>query len=176
MKKVFPLNKVYTLLESGPVIMVSTAWKGKQNVMPMSWHTMIDFDPPLVGCVIGRDNFTAGALMKNRECVMNIPTRSIAAKVMACGGVSGAKTDKFARFGLTPEKASLVKAPLIKECYASLECVLHDASMAKKYDLYILKVVKAWADPAVKNPTTLHHRGGDIFMTAGPSVKVKAAR
>lgn len=175
MKKNFPLKKAYTLLGTGPVVLLTTAGK-KPDVMTLAWHTMIDFYPPLVGCVIGRDNFTAKALRKNRECVINIPTRPIAAKVMGCGSVSGAKADKFAGFGLTPEKADKVAAPLLKECYASLECVLHDASMAGKYDLYILKVVKAWADPAVKNPATLHHRGGDVFMTAGPTIKVKAAR
>ncbi len=175
MKKNFPLKKTYTLLGTGPVALVTTAGE-RPDVMTLAWHTMVDFDPPLVGCVIGRDNFTAKALKKNRECVLNIPTRALAGKVMACGGVSGTKADKFAKFGLTPEKAAKVKAPLIKECYASLECVLKDASMAGKYDLYILKVVKAWADPAVKNPVTLHHRGGDVFMTAGPSIKVKAAR
>jgi len=44
MKESFLLSKVYSLLESGPVVMVSSAWKGKANIMTMSWHTMIDFE------------------------------------------------------------------------------------------------------------------------------------
>ncbi len=172
MKRSFPLSRVYTLLEPGPVILVSTAHKGRRNVMPMSWHTMIDFDPPLVGCVIGDGSLTFRLLKASRECVINIPTREIAPKALACGSVSGAKTDKFAKFGLTPEKASSVKAPMVKECYASLECRLHDARLAGKYNLFILKVVKAWADPSVKQPRTLHHRGGDSFVVAGKAVKL----
>lgn len=176
MKKPFPLSKVYTLLESGPVVMVSSAWKGRANVMPLSWHTMIDFDPPLVGCVIGDQSFTFKAVKASRECVINIPTLELAKKAVACGGVSGAAVDKFARFGLTPEKAAAVKAPLVRECYASLECRLHDARLAGRYNLFIFRVVKAWADPAVRAPKTFHHRGGPEFMTAGRTVRIKPAK
>lgn len=176
MKKNFPLAKVYTLLESGPVIMVSTAWKGRNNVMPMSWHTMIDFDPPLVGVVISDQSLTFKMLKASKECVVNIPTREIAPGALACGEVSGGKVDKFARFGLTPVKGSLVKAPLVKECYASLECRLHDARLAGKYNLFILKVVKAWVDTSQKNPATFHHRGGPDFLIAGKAIKLHAKK
>jgi len=153
--------------------MVSTAYKGRNNIMTMSWQTMIDFNPPLVGCVISDRNYTFNILKKTKECVLNIPTLGIAEKAVACGNISGAKTDKFAAFGLTPKKASSVKAPLIDECYASLECRLVDARMAGKYNLFILKVVKAWTTPE-KNPKTLHHRGAGRFMVAGKTIKIKS--
>lgn len=175
MKKEFPLSKVYTLLESGPVILLSTAGKTRPNVMAMSWHTMIDFDPPLIGCVIGEGSLTFKTVKALKECVISVPTAAIGRKAVACGSVSGAKTDKFARFGLTPEKASLVKAPLIKECYASLECRLADASMAKKYNLFVFRVVKAWVDPAARKPRTIHHLGKDSFMVAGPRISIRPA-
>jgi flavin reductase (DIM6/NTAB) family NADH-FMN oxidoreductase RutF len=176
MKKDFPLKKVYTLLESGPVIMVSTAFQGRNNVMPMSWHTMIDFDPPLLGCVISDASLTFRNLKATKECVVNIPTREIAPAALACGNVSGEKVDKFAKFGLTPVEGSKVKAPLVKECYASLECRLHDARLAGKYNLFILKVVKAWVDTSKKNPATFHHRGGPDFLIAGKAVELRAKK
>ena len=176
MKKIFPLSKVHTLLESGPVIMVSTRSGGRINVMPMSWHTMLDFDPPLIGCVISGDSRTAAMLKASRECVICIPTREIADKALACGEVSGADTDKFARFGLTPVKASAVKAPIVDECYAAIECRLADASMSGKYDLFVLKAVKAWVDASIKHPKTIHHRGGGAFLVAGKAVRLSAAR
>ena len=174
MKKVFPLSKVYSLLESGPVVLVSTALKGRKNIMTMSWHTMIDFNPPLVGCVISDRNHSFNMIKGSRECVINIPTKDIAKKVIGCGNVSGAKMDKFMAFGLTPVKGSVVKAPLIKECYASLECKLHDARMAGKYNLFIFKVVKAWVDTSKKNPATFHHRGGEDFILAGKPIKLRS--
>jgi flavin reductase (DIM6/NTAB) family NADH-FMN oxidoreductase RutF len=174
MKKPLPLSKVYSLLESGPVVLVTTALKGRPNVMTMSWHTMLDFNPPLVGCVISDRNYSFEAVRRTGECVINIPTLKIARQAVACGNVSGKNVDKFSKFGLTPEKAAAVRAPLIKECYGSLECRLADARMAKKYDLFVFRVVKAWADPAVKAPRTLHHRGGEAFMVAGRTIKIKS--
>lgn len=170
-KTLFPLSKVYTLIEPGPVVMVSTVLLGRLNVMTMSWHTMIDFVPPVLALVIAAKNYTAEILRKTGECVVNIPEEKLAKKAIACGNVSGREVDKFRVFGLTPVRSSLVKAPRVGECFASLECRLTDASMARKYDLFILEVVKAWADTRKKNPRTLHHRGKDVFTVSGRTVR-----
>jgi flavin reductase (DIM6/NTAB) family NADH-FMN oxidoreductase RutF len=168
------LSRVYRLLESGPVVMLTTARKGRANVMTMSWHTMIEFEPPLVGCVISNRNHSFGLLKATHECVINIPTVEIAEKVVGCGNTSGATVDKFAKFSLTPQPAALIGAPLIAECYANLECRVADTSMVSKYCLFVLEVIKAWIDPAVKNPRTLHHLGGGNFMVAGEKIKLKS--
>jgi flavin reductase (DIM6/NTAB) family NADH-FMN oxidoreductase RutF len=152
--------------------MVTTARAGRANVMTMSWHTMIDFEPPLVGCVISNRNHTFGLLTATRECVINIPTVELAKKAVACGNVSGRRVDKFARFGLTPVAAARVRAPLIDECYANLECRVADARMVTKYNLFILEVVKAWIDPSRRDPRTIHHRGGGAFMVAGRTIRL----
>jgi len=173
-RKSFPLSKVYGLLEPGPVVMVTTALGGRPNIMTMSWHTMIEFEPPLVGCVISNRNHSFGMLMATHECVINIPTVEIAEKVVGCGNTSGADIDKFERFSLTPKPAAQVGAPLIEECYANLECRVADTSMVDKYGLFVLEVVKAWIDPAVKNPRTIHHLGSGNFMVAGEKLKLKS--
>jgi len=171
-KKSYPLSKVYGLLEPGPVVMVSTAQKGRPNVMTMSWHTMMEFEPPLIGCIISDRNYTFGTLKATKECVINIPTVELAAKVVACGNASGRKVDKFTKFVLTAVAASRVKAPLIAECYANLECRVVDAKLAARYNFFVLEVLKAWIDPLIKHPRTLHHRGRGEFMVAGETIKL----
>ncbi len=171
-KKPFPLSKVYRLLEPGPVVLVTTASKGRANIMTMSWHTMIEFEPPLVGCVISNRNYSFDILKATRECVINIPTVELAKKVVGCGNSSGRKMDKFKKFSLTPVAASCVKAPLIDECYANLECKIVDGKMVTKYNLFILEVVKAWIDPAQKHPQTIHHQGKGTFMVAGETIQL----
>lgn len=173
-KKSFPLSKVYGLLEPGPVVLVTTASSGRPNIMTMSWHTMIEFEPPLVGFVISNRNHSFGLLKATNECVINIPAVEIAEKVVGCGNTSGANVDKFERFGLTPKPAALIGAPLIKECFANLECRVADTSMVSKYCLFVVEVIKAWIDPAVKNPRTLHHLGSGNFMVAGEKIKLKS--
>jgi flavin reductase (DIM6/NTAB) family NADH-FMN oxidoreductase RutF len=173
-KSAFPLAKVYGLLEPGPVVLVSTAHKGKTNIMTMSWHTMMEFEPPLVGCVISGRNASFDMLRKSRECVINIPTQELAKQVVGIGNCSGREIDKFARFGLTPVTASQVRAPLIGECYASLECRVADTRLVNRYNFFILEVVQAWADTAIKHPQTLHHRGKGVFSVAGETVKLRS--
>ena len=173
-KKTYPLSRVYQLLEPGPVLLVTTAHKGKANIMTQSWHTMMEFEPPLVGCVISGNNYSFDALVKTKECVLSIPSVELAKQVVGIGNCSGSKVDKFKKFALTPLPASVVAPPLITECYANLECKVADTRMVNKYNFFVLEVVKAWIDPAIKNPRTLHHQGKGVFMVAGDTIKLSS--
>jgi flavin reductase (DIM6/NTAB) family NADH-FMN oxidoreductase RutF len=175
-KRSLPLSRVYRLLESGPVVLVSTAKGDHTNVMPMSWHMMIEFEPPLVGCVISDRNHTFGILKATKECVLNIPTVALVDKVVGCGNTTGRKLDKFEAFALTPRPAQRVQAPLIDECYANLECKVVDMTMVAKYDLFVLEVVKAWITPSTKQPQTIHHLGRGVFMVGGKTIALPSKK
>lgn len=173
-KRSYPLAKVYGLIEPGPVVLLTTAGKNRPNVMTLSWLTMVEFEPPLVACVVSNRDYSFGLLKKTGECAINIPTEDLAEKVVAIGNESGRDLDKFQSLGLTAGPASTVQAPLIDECYASLECRVYDTRMVAKYGLFILEVIKAWVDPSIKNPKTLHHRGKGAFMVAGETIKLRS--
>ncbi len=175
MKRTLPLSKVYGLLEPGPVVLLTSCRHGKPNVMAMSWHMMVEFEPPLIACVISEANYSYKTVRKTHECVIAIPTVEIARKVVACGNSSGRNTEKFAAIGLTPLKAALVKAPLVGECYVNLECVLADARLAKRHNLLIWEVKKAWIDPSRRRPRTIHHMGKGDFMVAGRTIHIPSA-
>jgi flavin reductase (DIM6/NTAB) family NADH-FMN oxidoreductase RutF len=174
-KRDYPLDRVYGLLEPGPVVLVTTARKGRADIMTMSWHTMMDFEPPLVGCVISGRNASFDALKATRECVINIPTRELAKQVVGIGNCSGREVDKFDKFALTPAAASRVQAPLIAECHASLECRVADTRLVNRYNFFVLEVVQAWVDTSIKQPRTLHHRGNGVFAVAGETVRLRSA-
>lgn len=95
-KKSLPLSRVYRLLEPGPVVLLTRAQRGRSNVIAMSWHTMLEFEPPLVGCVVSDRDFSFAALEATRECVINIRTVALADAVVRCGNISGRRGDKFA--------------------------------------------------------------------------------
>ena len=145
-------------------------------MMAMSWHTMLEFEPPLVGCVVSDRNFSFEVLQKTKECVINIPTVAIAESVVRCGNVSGRRKDKFGAFGLTALPASQVAAPLIAECYANLECRVVDTTLVRKHCFFVLEVVNAWIDPKLAAPRTIHHRGRGEFMVAGRTIRLKSQR
>jgi flavin reductase (DIM6/NTAB) family NADH-FMN oxidoreductase RutF len=159
-KKSLPLSEVYRLIEPGPVVLVSTMSGKKANIMTMSWHMMVDFEPPIIACVM------------SKECVINIPTVELAKKVVACGNTSGKDIDKFKKFGLTPSAAACIRAPLIDECYANLECKGIDTKLATKYNIFILEVVRAWIDRSQKHPRTIHHQGNGRFVVDGETIKL----
>ena len=171
-KKSLPLSQVYRLIEPGPVVLVTTTDGRRANVMTMSWHMMIEFEPPLIACVISNRNYTFDILKKTRECVLNIPTVELAKKVVACGNVSGRKIDKFKTFKLTPSPAFCVRAALIDECYANLECKVVDTRLVEKYNVFVLETVKAWIDRSKKHPRTLHHRGCGLFAVDGKILRL----
>lgn len=171
-KQAFPLADVYGLLEPGPVLLLTTAQRGKANVMAMSWHTMLEFEPPLVGCVVSTGDFSFTALKATRQCVLNIPGVELASQVVGCGNSSGRDSDKFATFGLTPVPAEQVAAPLIAECFANLECRVVDTRLVNRYNFFVLEVVKAWHATGNHERPTIHHRGNGVFMVAGETLKL----
>jgi flavin reductase (DIM6/NTAB) family NADH-FMN oxidoreductase RutF len=170
--KEYPLPNVYCLIEPGPTVLVTTSDIGRSNIMTMSWHTMMQFDPPLIGCVIGPWDHSFLALRATGECVIAVPTVDLADKVVEIGNCSGLEVDKFKTFGLTPKPAKKVKAPLIAECLANLECRVANARMVNQYSFFVLEVVKAWIDPKRKERRTLHHNGDGSFVVDGGHINL----
>jgi len=164
------LSKVYQVLEPGPVVLLTTARGNRANVMTMSWHMMVDFEPPLVACIVSTGDFTFAALRATRQCVIAVPAVELAPKVVAIGNCSGRNVDKFATIGLTALPAKHVVAPLVAECFANLECRVVDTRLVNKFNLFVLEVVKAWKDPAQAEPRTIHHHGYGRFVIDGESI------
>jgi hypothetical protein len=83
---------------------------------------------------------------------------------------------KFEKFGLTPAPAACVGAPLVAECFANLECEVADTRLVNEYNLFVLEVLKAWADPAQENPKTIHNHGYGAFVVDGATSRQNACR
>ncbi|OAM91351.1 flavin reductase [Termitidicoccus mucosus] len=168
----FPLEKAFQWFEPGPVVLVSTAHRGKANIMTMSWHMVVEFSPQ-IACVVSPGNHTFAALRATRECVISIPGADLARTVVDIGNCSGREVDKFAAFGLTALPASSVRAPLIAECLAGLECRVADTRLVGKYSLFVLDGVKAWTNPRRKNRKTFHAVGDGTFVVDGRALNLK---
>jgi flavin reductase (DIM6/NTAB) family NADH-FMN oxidoreductase RutF len=168
-KKSFPVDKVRRFLEPGPIVLVSSAYKGEQNIMTLGWHAVLGFSPSLVGCYIWDQNHSFSLVRRSKECVINVPTLDLIDTVIGIGNCHGGKIDKFKKFGLTAAAGTEVQAPLIVECYASFECKLIDASLIKKYSLFMFEVVRAHVATSPRYPKTVHYRGDGVFMISGPS-------
>lgn len=135
--------------------------------MTHGWHTVMEFNPSLIGCMITASNHSFEMIRKSGECVINIPTIALINEVIGIGNTSGQHIDKFRKFNLTPEPAQIVSAPMIKECYANYECKIADRTLLNKYNFFIFEVLRAEAATFPKYPKTVHYRGEGEFMVSG---------
>ncbi len=158
------ISKAFTLMEPGPVVLVTTNDGEKDNIMTISWTMVIDFTP-LFAMTTGPWNYSYAALRKSRECVISIPTVDLIDQVVGVGTCSGADTDKFRKFGLTPVKGRHVRAPLIKECLANIECRVID--IIRRHNIVVLEGIAAYFDSSRKEKRTIHAIGDGTFVVDG---------
>ncbi|MGE4488868.1 MAG: flavin reductase family protein [Kiritimatiellales bacterium] len=163
MKKM-PISKAFTLIEPGPVVLITTNDGEKNNIMTISWTMVMDFSPTFA-ITTGPWNYSYTALEETGECVIAIPTVDLIDQVVGIGTCSGDDTDKFKKFGLTPVNGKSISAPRIKECLANIECkvidIIHDHS------IIVLEGLAAYIDNARKEKRTFHAVGDGTFITDG---------
>lgn len=165
------MNQVFTLMESGPVVLVTTHDGHKDNIMTISWTMVMDFTP-VFAITTGEWNHSFAALRKTRECVIAIPTVDMLDTVVGIGTCSGADTDKFAKFKLTPVRGKIVRAPLIKECLANIECKVID--IIEKHNIVVLEAVAACIDTERKEKRMVHAVGDGTFIVDGRKMDRRA--
>lgn len=159
-----PLSRAFTLIEPGPVTLITTHDGVRPNIMTITWTMVLDFGADFA-ITTGPWNHSYEALTRTRECVIAIPTVEMLDTVIGIGMCSGVDTDKFAKFGLTAMPGSHVAAPLIGECLANVECRVTD--IVEPYGIVILKGLAAWHDAARAERRLLHAVGDGTFTADG---------
>ena len=162
--KIMRISKVFTLMEPGPVVFVTSHDGKKNNIMTISWTMVMDFTPKFA-ITTGSWNYSYAALRKSKECVISIPTIDLLDQVVGVGTCSGADTNKFEKFGLTPVAGKYVRSPLIKECLANIECKVID--IVKKHNIVVLEGIAAYFDNSRKEKRTIHAIGDGTFVVDG---------
>jgi flavin reductase (DIM6/NTAB) family NADH-FMN oxidoreductase RutF len=170
-QEAFPLDRAFTFMEVGPVILVSTRHRRKNNIMTVSCSASMGFEPT-IGISLGPWNHSYEAMTKTGECVIAIPPASLLEKVVDIGNCSGLDMDKFKGFGLTPLPAAEVKAPLVGECIYNLECRVVSREL-DAYNFFVLEGVRAWHNPALTDQRKFHAVGDGTFVIDGETVDLR---
>lgn len=165
-----PLEKAFMLIEPGPVILVTTHDQGRDNIMTISWHMVTDFTPQ-IALTTGPWNYSFQALTRTKECVLAIPGIDLAEKVVRIGDCSGTEVDKFKEFALTPLPATDVKAPLISECLACIECRV--TNYLNPPGIFILQGTCAWVNTGREERRTFHANGDGTFVADGNTINLR---
>jgi len=159
-----PIEKAFTLIEPGPVVLVTTNDGRKDNVMTVSWTMVMGFSAAFA-MTTGPWNHSYAALRDRKDCVIAIPTVDLIDTVVGVGTCSGKDTDKFEKFGLTRVRARHVGAPLIKECVANIECRVVD--IIDRHSIVLLEGIAAYFDKARTEKRTIHAVGDGTFVVDG---------
>jgi flavin reductase (DIM6/NTAB) family NADH-FMN oxidoreductase RutF len=155
----------------------------KPNIITLAWAMPTSINPPMVAISVSPRRHSHALIAESREFVVNIPTMQLLEQVMFCGEHSGRKRDKFKETGLTPLKGKKVKAPLIKECIAHLECKLYGQFTTGDHTIFVGEIVAAQADKEaftnsydLERARMIFHLNGDKFATLKPDVSRPKAR
>jgi len=168
----FPLNRAFTFVESGPVLLISTHASGKSNLMTVSCHASMGFEPTL-GICLGPWNYSYTALRETGECVVAIPHAGLLEQTVAIGNCSGDTVDKFKKFHLTREPAADIKAPLVGECLYNLECRVVNRQLVNGYNFFVLQGVRAWHNPSPADARSFHAVGDGTFILDGEIIDLR---
>ncbi|MDR0273823.1 MAG: flavin reductase family protein [Burkholderiaceae bacterium] len=159
-----PLHKAFTLLEPGPVVLVTTHDSRKDNVMTITWTMVLDFSASFA-MTTGPWNYSYAALKKTKECVIAIPTVDMLDTAVGVGTCSGRDVDKFEKFSLTRLKAKHVRAPLIAQCVANIECRV--VEIIERHNIVVLQGLTACFDSGRKEKRLIHAIGDGTFVVDG---------
>jgi flavin reductase (DIM6/NTAB) family NADH-FMN oxidoreductase RutF len=179
-KRPLDLRQAHRLLSPGPVMLLSSQYKGQPNLMTVAWAAPISLDPPLVGVAIHPARLTHEFVTKTEVFALNVPHLEIITATHRCGMVSGREEDKFVLAGLTPEVATVIDPPLVAECLGHLECAVIERVTLGDHDFFIGQVLALAADDAAfdgfwrtdeETGQLLHHLGADRYAALAKSYR-----
>jgi len=182
MRKTLDEMEARRLLTGGPVVLVTTSWHAKTNVMPVAYAMPLSFKPPLVGIAVHPSRHTHDMIRFSEEFAINVPGRSLIHHVQYLGSVSGQELDKFELTKLPMFKARKVEAPLIEGCIGYIECGLEDALRIGDHTLFVGRVVAASVDDEAFDETwllgdddykPLHYLGLNRYAVLGEKMEAR---
>lgn len=181
MKIEIPISKANRLINSGNVVLVTSHYKDKSNIITIAWQTPVSIKPPALAISIGKERFSLELIKKSGEFIVNIPNWDLLEPMLYCGTHSGRDVDKFKETGLTPEKAEkLINTPKIKECIGEIECSVIDAIEVGDHIVFLGEVLYAEAEESLfkdgiwdtEKAGLIYHCGGTFFMKSTEYTKV----
>lgn len=176
-----PVKRANRLINHGCVILVTSAYKQHKNIITLAWQMPVSHRPMLIAIAVHKEHFSHELIQKSREFGINVPHRNLIREVHLCGIISGREVDKFQYANLPPQPAKHIKAPLIKECVAHLECKVKKIYPGGDHSIFVGTVLRALAERDVFNGKflmldktkyqTLHHLGEDRYMVSGEIIR-----
>ncbi len=138
-----------TMLYPVPAVLVSSHYRGEENVLTVSWAGTVCTEPAMLSISLRPERHSYRLIKESGEFVVNLPTAGLARAVDFCGVKSGAHIDKFAAAKLSPGPGRHVEAPLIAECPVCIECRVKEVMPLGSHHLFLAEVLAVHAEESL---------------------------
>lgn len=120
--------------------------EGKRSICPLGWKMNTSGLPPMIAISVAPSRFTHDLIIKSGEFVLAWPGEELAEATLFCGTCSGRSVDKFKETKLSVVQGQYVKAPLIGECIANLECRLAGKLTTGDHTVFAGEILAVWVN------------------------------
>ena len=133
------------MLNPVPAVMVSCGSR-KPNIITIAWTGIVNSNPPMTYISVRKERYSHNIIENTGEFVINLCSEELAFATDFCGVRSGRDTDKFKEMKLTPERAEIVRCPMIKEAPVNIECRVREIIELGSHDMFIADILKVHVD------------------------------
>lgn len=133
------------MLNPVPAVMVSCGSR-KPNIITIAWTGIVNSNPPMTYISVRKERYSHNIIENTGEFVINLCSEELAFATDFCGVRSGRDTDKFKEMKLTPERAEIVRCPMIKESPVNIECRVREIIELGSHDMFIADILKVHVD------------------------------
>lgn len=129
------------LLAPAPAALVTCGDMEHSNVLTVAWTGIINTVPPKTYISVRPGRYSYAMIKERGEFVINLTGADMIKAVDGCGMLTGAKVDKFKKYGLEKQEASEVACPLVGQSPLSLECRVTDVIELGSHHMFLADVV-----------------------------------
>lgn len=168
------------LLNPGPLVLITSKFQGKSNIVTVAWTSPVSHEPPLVSISISTKRQSHILIGNSKEFTINLPSFDLLDKVVLCGSVSGKDVNKFKEAHLTQVSGKKIASPSIKECFAFIECKVIDSFLCGDHYLFIGEIIHAEIEKNyyrehldLEKVKFINHLGGPYFTYSEKIIEKK---
>ena len=148
-----PGNMLYPL----PAVMVSCRNGDEKDIITVAWAGTVCSDPPMLSISVRKERYSHHIISASGEFAVNLVNEELVRNLDLCGCTTGAKVDKFSKYGLTELSGKMIGAPLIAESPLSLECKVRQVLELGSHDMFIADIVAVAADKQYMDDKGVYH-------------------
>ncbi len=133
--------KAGTFVYPVPAVLISCGDEKIKNIFTVAWTGTICTEPAMTYISVRKERYSYDIIKKSGEFCINLTNETLAYATDFCGVKSGRNIDKFSEMNLTPQKATIIQAPMIKESPINIECKVKEIKELGSHDMFISEVL-----------------------------------